>query len=99
MAELDPKLLGAWEKTQQDECAAAYAAHLRFQHNGLYFGRSEPAGAFTWWDGGTWRVTGPGQLALSTANDAIVTYAYRIDDQKLTFTDPSGCRFSYRRSA
>lgn len=99
MAELDPKLLGAWERTSEAECAAGYAARLHFQHNGLYFGSSEPAGAFTWGDGGTWRVIAPGQLALSTANDAVVTYAYRFDNQQLTFIDPAGCRLSYRRSA
>ncbi|MGH8601269.1 MAG: hypothetical protein ACREXR_00345 [Gammaproteobacteria bacterium] len=99
MAELDMRLLGAWHKSTALECADAYAAHLRFEPNGLYFGSSEPPGAFTWWDGGTWAVSAPGQLSLSTANDAVVAYGYSLDAHTLTFTDASGCQFSYSRDS
>jgi hypothetical protein len=40
----------------------------------------------------------PGQLAMSTANDAVVTYRYVLEGDTLSVTDPSGCQFSYRRS-
>ena len=56
------------------------------------------AGVLRLWDQGRWQVTGPGQMSLSPANDEVVTYAYSLSDGTLTFTDPSGCRFSYRRS-
>ena len=61
MADTDPRLLGAWDRTADAACAAQYAAHLRFEPNGLYFGTTEPPGGFTWWDGGTWtcRRAGP----------------------------------------
>ena len=99
MADSDARLVGAWHKSDGGDCAAGYPAHLRFQSNGLYFGTTEPPGAFTWWDGGTWRVPAPGRLALSTANDAVVTYGYTLDGDILAVTDPAGCRFSYRREA
>jgi len=98
MAELDPRLPGTWRMTEQVPCAAGYAAHLRLEDGGLYFGGTEPAGGFTLWDQGRWQETAPGQMALSTANDEVVTYAYSLIDGTLTFTDPSGCSFSYRRS-
>jgi hypothetical protein len=98
MADRDARLVGAWQKTSGGACAAGYAAHLRFQPNGLYFGNTDPPGAFTWWDGGTWQVPEPGRLALSTANDAVVTYRYVLDGDTLSVTDPSDCQFSYRRS-
>lgn len=98
MGDIDSKLVGAWRKTSHESCAAGYAASLRFEANGLYFGESEPPGAFTWWDNGTWRLVAPGTLALSTANDAVVRYAYALAGDALTFTDPSGCRFSYSRA-
>lgn len=98
MPEDKDRLVGSWSKSGNEPCAAEYAAHLRIEPNGLYFGTTEPAGGFTWWDSGTWRVTAPGRLALSTANDAVVTYAYSLDGDVLSVTDPSGCRFSYRRA-
>jgi hypothetical protein len=97
MAALDLGLVGEWHRSTEQLCAAGYAMHLRFEPNGLYFGHSEPPGTFTWWDGGTWEVKTPGQLALSTANDAVVAYSYTLYARTLTFTDASGCRFAYRR--
>jgi hypothetical protein len=93
----DPRLVGQWQRHSGGPCAAGYAAHLRIEANGLYFGQTEPPGAFTWWDGGTWRVNEAGRLSLSTANDAVVTYGYRIDGDVLSFTDDKDCRFSFRR--
>ena len=98
MANRDAKLVGEWHKNHGGDCAAGYAAHIRFEPNGLYFGTTEPPGAFTWWDGGTWQVPAPGRLALSTANDAVVTYVYAVDGDTLAVTDPAGCKFSYRRA-
>ena len=97
MAEHASTLPGNWHKSSQEPCAAGYATHLRFDANGLYYGSTEPPGGFTWWDQGTWAVKAPGQLALSTANDEVVTYAFSLIGDTLTFTDPANCRFSYRR--
>src|SRR4051812_33751143 len=97
MAERDSKLVGTWLKVKGGDCAAGYAANLRFEANGLYFGTTEPPGAFTWWDGGSWNIAEPGRLAMSTANDAVVSYSYTVDDNTLTVTDAAGCHFSYRR--
>lgn len=97
MAELDPRLVGKWSRTTEASAANGYAAHLRFEPSGLYFGQGDSPGAFTWWDGGTWALRGPGQLALSTANDAVVAYAYVLDADTLTITDASGFRIAYRR--
>jgi hypothetical protein len=98
MADTDPRLLGAWERTADAACAAQYAAHLRFEPNGLYFGTTEPPGGFTWWDGGTWSVAAPGRLSLATANDAVLTYDYDTMGDRLTITDAAGCQVIYRRS-
>ena len=99
MAATDPKLVGEWVRSDHSACAADYAAHVRFEDRGLYFGTTEPPGGFTWWDGGTWEIVGSGQLAMSTANDAVVTYRYRVEGDALEVTDPSGCRFRYRRGS
>ena len=99
MAGSDDRLVGVWRRTAGDACAAGYAAVLRVQADGLYFGETDPPGAFTWWDGGTWRVTAPGRVSLSTANDAVVSYGYRLQDATLTITTDDHCSFSYRREA
>ncbi|WP_044870365.1 hypothetical protein [Pseudomonas sp. LFM046] len=97
MAELDPRLVGNWSRTTEASAANGYAAHLHFEAGGLYVGLGDTSGAFTWWDGGTWAQRGPGQLALSTANDAVITYAYALDADILTITDALGLRVAYRR--
>jgi len=93
------ELPGSWHTSSQEPSAAGYPTHLRFEANGLYYGSSEPPGGFTWWDQGTWRLTAAGQLALSTANDEVIAYAFVLVGDDLTFTDPANCRFSYRRDA
>lgn len=97
MAGNDEGLVGAWRKVGSEACALGYAALLRVDANGLYFGESGQPGQFTWWDGGTWEVRAPGKLALAIANDAVVTYDYALDGDLLTITDAQGCRFRYRR--
>ena len=98
MASGDDRLVGAWQRSSGGVCASGYAARLRIQPNGLYFGETDPPGAFTWWDGGTWRVPEPGRLSLSTANDAVVSYGYQLVGDTLTITDDKNCHFSFRRA-
>jgi hypothetical protein len=91
-------LVGHWRRRAgSPACAAAYAARLEFQPGGLYAGSTEPPGEFTWWDSGTWQLRGPGRVALSTANDAVVEYGYVLKDKQLDFTDAAGCSFGYDR--
>ncbi len=93
----ESRFSGNWRLSDSPPCAVGYAMNLRFEDNGLYFGSTEPAGGFTWWDQGRWQITAPGHVAISTANDETVNYAYRLSATTLNFTDPSGCSFSYRR--
>ena len=99
MTKRDDRLVGAWQRSSGGACAAGYAARLRIEPGGLYFGETDPPGAFTWWDGGTWQVPETGRLSLSTANDAVVSYGYRVEGDTLTITDAKDCTFSFRRTA
>jgi hypothetical protein len=94
----DSKLVGTWQRSGSDACAASYPVNLRIDANGLYTGAAEQAGEFTLWDAGTWRGKGPGKVALSVANDAVITYAYTLAGDVLTITDDKECRVVYRRS-
>lgn len=89
--------MGAWQRSGAVPCAARYPATWRIEADGLYAGQTEPPGEFTWWDSGTWRVPAPGGLALSVANDEVVTYRYTLTGEVLRITDPQGCSFEYRR--
>src|ERR1700741_4217628 len=60
-------------------------------------GPPPPPAEYTHWDVGRWRDEGDGRLALSTANDAVVAYRYRLEGGRLEFEAPDGARFAYRR--
>jgi hypothetical protein len=97
MAEDNTRFVGTWRKAENPDCAALYPAVLQLEANGLYRGHAEPPAQFTTWDVGTWRATDADHLAISTANDAVVNYGFQLAGNTLSFTDPGGCRFSYRR--
>ena len=90
-------LVGSWRKADGPACAGRYPMRLQFAANGLYRGEPEPPAQFTMWDVGTWRINAPGKVSISTANDAIIEYAFDGSGDVLRFTDPDGCRFGYRR--
>jgi hypothetical protein len=92
-------LSGAWTRLEGAPCGAPYPASLRFEANGLYYGEADHPGAFTIWDVGTWRLEGPGRLALSTANDAVISYDAKLSGDVLTITAPDGCELRYRHTA
>jgi YD repeat-containing protein len=93
----EPRLVGSWRRSGGEACAARYPVTLRIDASGLYVGAPEQAGEFTWWDAGTWRVKDPGRIALSTANDAVITYEYTLAGDVLKVTDAEGCTVAYRR--
>lgn len=90
-------LVGSWRKVQGSAGAEHYPAFLRFEPNGLYRGEPEPPVQFTKWDLGTWRISSPGKVSISTANDAVIEYGFDGSGEQLSFIDPEGCRFAYRR--
>lgn len=89
---------GAWALLSRPDCGGAYPDRLTLLEDGTYRGEREPPGGFTLWDVGSWRVTSPGRVEISTANDAIVAYRFEVDGDVVTFHDPADCRFRYRRS-
>ena len=92
------RMIGSWRKVGSPACAASYPAVVNFEGNGLYRGEPEPPAQFTTWDVGTWRMEEAGRVSISTANDAVVEYSLDASADELSFTDPDGCRFTYRRS-
>jgi hypothetical protein len=92
-----PQLVGNWAKITSSTCSQVYPDTLQFQEAGLYAGQMHSPGTFTLWDVGTFEVIDPEQIKVSTANDAIITYEFSISNDILTFKDPDGCEFNYRR--
>jgi len=91
-------LVGAWRKQSAEACDEAYPADLRFDANGHYRGQPVPPREYTCWDVGTWADDGAGTVRLSTANDRVAAYRWRLDGDRLSFEDETGCRFAYRRA-
>ncbi|MGQ0541657.1 MAG: hypothetical protein ACT4O9_07395 [Blastocatellia bacterium] len=97
MPKLRQQLVGNWEKITDSECSRKYPDNIMFQENKLYFTQSDP-GKFTYWDVGTYEITPAKNVKLSTANDAVIAYKFTISKNILTFVDPDGCEFKYRRA-
>ena len=96
---MDERLVGRWEKVTRSACAEPYPDELEVRANGIYEGRKEDAGGgFTTWDVGVFRPHGA-TVEISTANDAHIAYEFSLAEDVLTFVDPSGCRFEYRRAS
>lgn len=93
----DP-LAGTWEKTTQSPCSQAYPDRITFQEKGLYTGEKDPPGTFSTWDVGKYTLIDAQRVKISTASDEIVTYEFSISGDVVTFIDPDGCKFGFRRS-
>jgi hypothetical protein len=91
-------LLHRWQKTSRTACAERYPDRIEFRDGGLYFGEKDPKGSYTLWDAGTWELPPGGQIRISTANDAVVTYNVAKSDDTLTFTDTDNCEIQYRKA-
>ncbi len=91
-------LIGVWEKVTDAPCARVYPTRLEFREGGLYAGTGAQAGPVPGWDTGTYNVISATHVRISTLNDAIITYQYSISGDTLTFKDPAGCEFQYRKA-
>jgi hypothetical protein len=97
MPEPVASLVGNWQKITHSACSEMYPDRIRFLEGKSYSGHKALPGTFTQWDVGTYEVADPGQVKISTANDAIITYQFDISDGVLAFRDPDGCEFKYRK--
>lgn len=97
MTDQSPQIVGEWKKTTDSACSLIYPDTIQFQKNGLYYGNMDTIGTFTQWDAGEFQVLDNTQINISTANDAIVTYRFSIENNILTFKDTTGCVFSFRK--
>jgi hypothetical protein len=88
---------GRWRKATATPCSARYPEELEFDGRGIYTGRGN--GDFVVWDAGGWEMLDDGRVRISTANDAEVPYRFTLVGDRLTFHDPEGCEFAYRRVA
>jgi hypothetical protein len=92
-------LVGRWTKVSTAKCAEAYPDEIEF-FEATYLGKKGASGQrFIVWDAGTFEVTQAGRVVIGTATDEQVPYTFSISQNLLTFVDPEGCQFEYRRAA
>jgi hypothetical protein len=92
----DRSLIGRWEKLPGSDCDRAYPDTIEF-FEATYLGAKGSGQAFIVWDAGTWQADARGSVRISTASDELVRYEYSVSGDVLSFRDPAGCQFSYRR--
>ena len=92
-------LIGTWRKQVGEDCATPYPAELSILSGGQYRGSSPIPGGYTVWDVGTWSEQPGGIVEISTANDAVIRYRFRLGGGELRFQDPQGCTIKYARDA
>jgi len=90
-------LTGKWIKITRSECSEIYPDNLEFKKDGTYLGIRKKS-AFSWWDIGEYKIVEGNTLKISTANDSIQEYKFRIKENKIAFSDKNLCKFSYIRS-
>lgn len=91
------QLIGTWEKVTDSACSRMYPSQLRFLEDGQYDAQNDPSSSFMIWDVGTYAIADSRQVQISLANDAAITYGFSVENDVLTFEDPDGCEFEYRR--
>jgi hypothetical protein len=89
-------LRGRWRKETDEPCAAQYPVEIEFKE-ATYLAAKGPEQGFITWDAGIYRVEPEDRVLVSTATDELVPYQYDEEGERITFTDPGGCQFSYRR--
>jgi hypothetical protein len=96
---MQDQLVGKWTKHSTEKCAEAYPDELEF-FQATYLGKKGASGQrFIVWDAGGYEVTQPGRVTIAVATDEQVPYSFSIAGTVLTFVDPEGCQFEYRRVA
>jgi hypothetical protein len=92
-------LTGTWKKVSTTQCDQQYPAEIEFsEQRPRYLAKKGAGQGFICWDAGTYEVMGTDQVKISTATDAQILYRFSINGDTLTFTDPDGCEFKYRRA-
>ncbi len=87
--------LGKWAKITTSDCAKNYPQQIDFNEKGL-FNAQKSNDIYTLWDVGTYEM-GQDTVKISTANDAIIAYNYKMVGDMLTFLDANGCEFIYKK--
>ena len=90
-------LAGKWKKVSTAECDKAYPDEIEFLERPRYLAKKGPDQGFIWWDAGSYKVIGENEIKISDATDAQIQYRFSISGDLLTFVDPQGCEFQYRR--
>ena len=75
-----------------------YPDVIEFRRDGLYTGTPASPGEFVVWDVGRYVVESANQVKLSTANDAEISYRFKLDGEELTVEDAEGGRLRYVRA-
>jgi len=90
-------LLGTWKKISSAACDQAYPDEIEF-FEATYIGRKGQSGQrFIVWDAGTYHISAPDQVTISTATDEQIVYRFSLSGATLKFVDSAGCEFEYRR--
>lgn len=90
-------LKGAWKKVRHDGCRETYPDVIVFQEKGIFNSElNTPGDKHPIWDVGTYKIEGS-SLQLSTANDRIVSYPFRMENDHLLIVAEDGCELLFQR--
>ena len=90
-------LMGLWQKQKGSPCSEAYPDQIELGERTQYRAHKGPQQRFICWDAGGWEVVTKNQIRIQTASDEFVLYGFSVSGDVLTFLDPTGCEFRYRR--
>jgi hypothetical protein len=82
---------------QSGDCDRKYPDEIEFRE-ATFLARKGPDQGFVIWDAGGYQVVGPESVKIEIATDEQVVYPFTLADDVITFVDPDGCAFRYRRA-
>lgn len=79
------------------KCSFIYPPNIEFFNNKTYAGTSSMLSEAFIWQGGQYEILEDGRIKMQTKNGFAV-YEFTIEENKITFTDDTTCKFSYTKS-
>jgi hypothetical protein len=98
MSNLASLIIGRWERQSFSRCCEKYPLILEFKNDGMIEGFSPGSRFHPIWDRGEFNIISNNDISISTSYDEEIVYSFRVDRNRLKFTDQEKCEIVYNKT-